>query len=75
MYQRRVGGYSLFLSLQPHPGALYRFSQTVNPRQQRSKYWQLADKARKMKEKLKKVTGHSKSRNHRAGRWGPKTSL
>lgn len=54
MYQRRVGGYSLLLSLQPHPGALYRFSQTVNPRQQHSKYCQLADKARKMKEKLKK---------------------
>lgn len=70
MYQRRVGGYSLLLSLQPHPGALYRFSQTVNPRQQHSKYCQLADKARKMKEKLKKkVTGPPKSRNHRAGRW------
>lgn len=54
MYQRRVRGYSLLLSLQPHPGALYRFSQTVNPRQQHSKYCQLADKARKMKEKLKK---------------------
>lgn len=62
MYPSKVGGDSLLLPLQPHPGALYRFSQTVNPRQQHCEYCQLADKDRKMKERLKIVTGHPKSR-------------
>lgn len=62
MYPSKVGGDSLLLSFQPHAGALYRFFQTLNPRQHHCEYCRLADKDRKMKGRLKKVTGHPKSR-------------
>lgn len=67
MYPSKVGGDSLLLPLQPHPGALYRFSQTVNPRQQHCEYCQLADKDRKMKERLKNSYWTPKEQSHKAG--------